>query len=202
MRSNSGSIALTLVALFLGLLAVTQVRAQDVYSRSLQLETPASLTTLIAGLAERNNALRDEIVDLKFRTTTARDAISSGKGSLTEAERQVAQLRVFEGQSAVGGPGISVRIDGAFDDRALSDLVNELRNAGAEAISVNARRVGPRTVDRACHRQLRCHTCGDDPHRRHHRPVRAHLSQYALQCHQGISIGSPGAADAASLSRG
>jgi len=145
MRSNSGSIALTLVALFLGLLAVTQVRAQDVYSRSLQLETPASLTTLIAGLAERNNALRDEIVDLKFRTTTARDAISSGKGSLTEAERQVAQLRVFEGQSAVGGPGISLRIDGAFDDRALSDLVNELRNAGAEAISVNATRVGPRS---------------------------------------------------------
>lgn len=145
MRSNSGSIALTIVALFLGLLAVTQVRAQDVYSRSLQLETPASLTTLIAGLAERNNALRDEIVELKVRTTTARDAISSGRGSLTEAERQVVQLRVFEGQSAVSGPGISVRIDGAFDDRALSDLVNELRNAGAEAIAVNSTRVGPRS---------------------------------------------------------
>ncbi len=145
MRSTSGVIALTAVALFLGVLAVTQVRAQDVYTRSLQLETPASLTTLIAGLAERNNALRDEIVDLRLRTTTARDAISSGRGSLAEAERQLAQLRVFEGQSPVSGPGISVRIDGAFDDRALSDLVNELRNAGAEAVAVNTLRVSPRS---------------------------------------------------------
>ena len=145
MRTNAGVISATVVALFLGLLAVTQVRAQDVYSRSLQLETPASLTTLIAGLAERNNALRDEIVDLRLRTTTAREAISSGKGSLTEAERQLAQLRVFDGESAVSGQGITVRIDGSFDDRALSDLVNELRNAGAEAIALNTQRVGPRS---------------------------------------------------------
>ena len=42
------------------------------------------------------------------------------------------RLRVFSAESAVSGPGIAIRIDGAFDERALSDLVNELRNAGAE----------------------------------------------------------------------
>jgi uncharacterized protein YlxW (UPF0749 family) len=47
--------------------------------------------------------------------------------------------------SAVTGGGITVRIDGSFDERALSDLVNELRNAGAEAIAVNSVRVGPRS---------------------------------------------------------
>ena len=67
------------------------------------------------------------------------------QGTLTEAERQIAQLRVFSGQSAVSGPGISIRIDGGFDERALSDLVNELRNAGAEAIAVNDMRVGPKS---------------------------------------------------------
>jgi uncharacterized protein YlxW (UPF0749 family) len=144
-RRGSGVIWLTVIALFLGVLAVTQVRAQDVYTRSLQLETPASLTTLIAGLAERNNAVRDEIVDLRLRTTTAREAIASGRGSLTEGERQLTQLRVFEGQSAATGPGIAVHIDGGFDDRAFSDLVNELRNAGAEAVALNAQRVGPRS---------------------------------------------------------
>lgn len=154
MRSNTGVIAVSLIALFLGALTVTQFRAQDVYSRSLQLETPASLTTLIANLAERNDALREEISDLRLRTISAQDSISSGQGSLSEAERQLAQLRVFAGSTAVAGPGISVRIDGAFDDRALSDLVNEMRNAGAEGISVNSTRVGPRswfgmTADRA-----------------------------------------------------
>jgi uncharacterized protein YlxW (UPF0749 family) len=144
-RSNAGVIAVTVVALFLGVLAVTQIQAQEVYSRSLQLETPASLTTLIANLSERNNAIREESLDLRHRADTARDAIANGRGSLVEAERQLSQLKVFAGMSAVTGAGITVRIDGSFDERALSDLVNELRNAGAEAIAVNAARGGPRS---------------------------------------------------------
>lgn len=145
MRTNAGGISAALIAMFLGLLAVTQVRAQEVYSRSLELETPASLTTLIANLAERNNALREEIFDLRLRTESAREDAASGKGSLTEAQRQLAQLDVFAARTPVKGPGVSVRVEGAFDDKALSDLVNELRNAGAEAVAVNAVRVGPRS---------------------------------------------------------
>jgi uncharacterized protein YlxW (UPF0749 family) len=144
-RTNAGGIATTIVALFLGVLVVTQIKAQDVYSRSLELETPASLTTLIANLAERNNGLREEIFDLRLRTEAARDDATNGKGSLTEAQRQLAQLQVFAARTAVKGQGISVRVDGAFDDKALSDLVNELRNAGAEAVAVNGVRVGPRS---------------------------------------------------------
>ncbi|MEP7003017.1 MAG: DUF881 domain-containing protein [Chloroflexota bacterium] len=145
MRSNAGGIAATIIALFLGILVVTQFRSQDVYSRSLQLETPASLTTLIANLSDRNNSLRDEIFDLRLRVTAARDSVTSGKGSLNESQREIDQLKIFTAQSAARGPGITVKIDGTFDDRAMSDLTNELRNAGAEAISVNDTRVGPRS---------------------------------------------------------
>jgi uncharacterized protein YlxW (UPF0749 family) len=145
MRTGVGGIAVSIVALFLGVLVVTQFRSQDVYSRSLQLETPASLTTLIANLSDRNNSLRDEIFDLRLRVGTARDSIASGKGSLAEGQRQIDQLKVFTAESAARGPGIAVRVDGAFDDRAMSDLVNELRNAGAEAISIDDVRVGPRS---------------------------------------------------------
>lgn len=145
MRSSAGGIAATVVALFLGVLVVTQFRSQDVYSRSLQLETPASLTTLIANLSDRNNSLRDEIFDLRLRVNAARDSVASGKGSLTESQHEIDQLKVFTALSPVRGQGISMRIDGTFDDRAMSDLTNELRNAGAEAIAVNDVRVGPRS---------------------------------------------------------
>jgi uncharacterized protein YlxW (UPF0749 family) len=144
-RSSAGGIAATAVALFLGVLVVTQFRSQDVYSRSLQLETPASLTTLIANLSDRNNSLRDEIFDLRLRVAAARDSVTSGKGSLDESQQEIRQLKIFTAQSAARGPGITVKIDGTFDDRAMSDLTNELRNAGAEAIAVNDTRVGPRS---------------------------------------------------------
>ena len=145
MRTSAGGIAATVVALFLGVLVVTQVRSQDVYSRSLELETPASLTTLIANLSDRNNSLRDEIFDLRLRVTAASESVANGQGSLTESQREIDQLKVFAAVSPAHGQGITVKIDGSFDDRAMSDLVNELRNAGAEAISVNDARVGPRS---------------------------------------------------------
>ena len=145
MRTTGGSIAVAFVALLLGVLAVSQFRSQDVYSRNLQLETPASLTSLIATLADKNSALRDEIFDLRLRVAAAGASVSTGQFSLTEGERQLAQLRVFAAQDAVTGPGISVTVEGQFDERAMSDLVNELRNAGAEAIAINDRRVGPRS---------------------------------------------------------
>jgi uncharacterized protein YlxW (UPF0749 family) len=154
MRTNAGGISAAVIALFLGFAAVTQVQSQEIFSRSLNLETPASLTTLIANLSETNNELRNEIFDLRRDVTDAQSSISTGTGTLTETQRQITQLRVFSAQSAVTGPGIAIRIDGGFDERALSDLVNELRNAGAEAISVNELRVGPKsyftgTSDRA-----------------------------------------------------
>ena len=47
------------------------------------------------------------------------------------------------------GPGVAVRIadpKGVFEFEKLLDLVQELRDAGAEAIAVNGRRVGATTA--------------------------------------------------------
>ncbi len=145
MRSRAGALAVTVIALFLGVLVVTQFRSRDVFSRPLQQETPESLTRLIADLNDRDRQLREEIFDLQLRLARAQAGVSGGQGSLEEAQRQLAQLQVFSGRTRVTGPGIAVRIDGTFDERALADLVNELRNSGAEAIAVNDARVGPRS---------------------------------------------------------
>lgn len=133
------------VALLLGVLVVSQFRSREAFSRSLQQETPEALTRLIADLSDRNAQLREEIFDLRIRLEQAQTSVSGGQGAIAESERQLAQLKVFSARSAVSGPGIAVSIDGPFDERALGDLINELRNAGAEAIAVNDARVGPRT---------------------------------------------------------
>src|SRR5437588_10794437 len=92
MRTNAGAIWVTVVALFLGLAAATQFRSQDVYSRSLNLETPSSLTTLIANLSETNNELRAEIFDLRRDDDNAQNAVANGRGTFTEGQPQLQQL--------------------------------------------------------------------------------------------------------------
>lgn len=144
-RSAYGLAAVTAVAVLLGALAVTQYRAREVFSRTLTAESASSLTTLIATISDRNNAFRDEIFALSLRVEAARGASQSGEVALRELREQLQQLRIAAAITDVAGPGIEVRIDGPFDDRAMSDFVNELRNAGAEAIAVNGVRVGPRS---------------------------------------------------------
>lgn len=144
MRSRVGIASVTCLALLLGVLVVSQFRSRETFARSLERETPESLTTLIADLNDRNAALRGEIFDLRLQVERAQGSVEGGQGSLEALQHQLADLRVFSARSEVTGPGISVRIAGQFDERALSDLVNELRNAGAEAIAVNDVRVGPR----------------------------------------------------------
>ncbi len=145
MRSRTGALAVAVMALFLGVLVVSQYRSREAFSHTLQQETPEQLTRLIADLNDRNRQLRSEIFDLRLALELAQGSIASGRGSLEGSEKQLAQLRVFAGRSRVTGPGIGVRVEGQFDERALSDLVNELRNAGSEAIAVNDARVGPRS---------------------------------------------------------
>lgn len=144
-RSRFGLVAVTAVAVLLGGLAVTQYRAREVFSRTLTAENAASLTTLIATISDRNNALRDEIFTLRLRVDAAQGASQSRQVEMRELREQVNQLRVAGAVSEAAGPGVEVRIEGPFDERALGDLVNELRNAGAEAVGVNGVRVGPRS---------------------------------------------------------
>jgi len=121
-------IGCTLVALALGL---------GPAAPSAQAQLPRLFPLPVFNLPPVVNAGLDQVITLPSSANLTGVAIDDGQpnppGVLTTT------------WSAVSGPGISVRIDGTFDERALSDLVNELRNAGAEAIAVNTARVGPRS---------------------------------------------------------
>jgi len=56
------------------------------------------------------------------------------------------RLRIINGMVEVTGPGVEVRISGEITALDLQDLINEARNAGAEAISLNGYRVVARSV--------------------------------------------------------
>ena len=91
---------------------------------------------MVADLVESNARLREEISALSDQLDELQ-AVEGGGALLQSLVDEVNYLRIVNGQVAVSGPGIEVVIEGDISVLDLHDLINELRNAGAEALALN-----------------------------------------------------------------
>ncbi len=137
------------VALLVGFLVVVQLRSQAVVVRHLEGQDNTTIALLINNLNRSNTSLREEIFNLESQRSRLQAGLSSGQGDPEELDRQTTRLRIVNGTLPVHGPGIVLRIDGRLRDFELQDIVNNLRNAGVEALALNGHRVVGRTVIRA-----------------------------------------------------
>lgn len=132
-----------------GFLLVAQVRARHGVTEQLETESEQDLTRIFSSLNEESAGLRDEISELRLELAALESSAARDQVAREAAVRQLEELEILAGVVAAKGPGVTVRIsdpDGSFDFELLLDLVQELRDAGAEAISVNGRRVGASTA--------------------------------------------------------
>ena len=145
MRRPRAQLSIAVVALILGVLVVIQLRAQG---GGEQLGTLSSqeLTVLVANLNARNDQLRAEIADLDAEATALEAGGARGETSVGQVERDLLRVRGWAGLDPVEGSGVRLTISGPIAGSAVEDVLNELRNAGAEAIAVDAVRVVPGAV--------------------------------------------------------
>ena len=68
-------------------------------------------------------------------------ARARGDTSLGQLQADLSRVRAWAGLLPVSGPGIQVTIAGQIPGTAVQDLLNELRNAGAESFAVDGVRV-------------------------------------------------------------
>jgi uncharacterized protein YlxW (UPF0749 family) len=141
----AGRIAVALVAAFVGFLLVAQVRGQERFTQRLEAESEGDLARILASLNAQTDSLREEIASLKLQLLTLQTSSQRDETAVRSAREQLAALEVLAGTVAVHGPGIVLRVE----DRQSSltydtfvDIVQELRDAGAEAIAVNDHRIG------------------------------------------------------------
>lgn len=145
MRRSRSQLALTAVAFILGFLVVAQLRVQQT-APALAGESAQDLTVLVANLNTRNDQLRTEIATLDDQLAELRGNQSRGETSLDELRRDLQDVRAFAGLERVAGPGVAVTVDGPISAGSVSELLNELRTAGAEAIAINDIRIVPGSV--------------------------------------------------------
>lgn len=140
MRHPTSQLTLMAVALLLGLLVVVQLRSQAGGSGLAQLSSQ-DLTVLVANLNARNDQLRREGSSLERELGTLTANQSRGDVSLDEIMADLQRVRAYAGLDPVTGPGVTISIRGGIDGSGVEELLNELRNAGAEAIEVGDIRV-------------------------------------------------------------
>ncbi len=137
-------LCLTAVCLGLGLALVVQLRTlSDIRQADQRLGTDWEY--VVAELIESNARLKDEIGTLQVQMAELQD--TEGGGVILELlVDEVNRLRIVNGLVTVAGPGVEVGISNPVSVLDLHDLVNELRNAGAEAMALNGYRIVARSA--------------------------------------------------------
>jgi uncharacterized protein YlxW (UPF0749 family) len=134
-------IIFSLIAIVLGFLIVVQLRSQAVVARTLAAQDDTSVALLINDLNRANNQLMQQSAALAEQQTQLQQALTSGGADSQAISKELTTLREVNGAVAVHGPGLEIRIQGPVMDFELQDAFNNLRNAGAEAISLNGYRI-------------------------------------------------------------
>jgi uncharacterized protein YlxW (UPF0749 family) len=127
-----------LLCVLLGVAIVTQVR-QNNSGDSLETARPADLLVLLDSLQQREAALNTEVADLQRTLASLQASGSSDQAAIENARTRLAALSILIGTVSATGPGVTLTITDAAPGVApetMLDVINELRNAGAEAIEV------------------------------------------------------------------
>jgi uncharacterized protein YlxW (UPF0749 family) len=139
------NLAIAIVAAILGILVVGQLRGQAAVPGLSDLSAQ-ELTLVMANLSARNDELRTEVAGLEQQASTLDAAKANGATTVDQLRSDLARIRAWSGATGLTGSGVEIDVSGPIGGDAIADLLNELGNAGAEAIAVDDVRVVPGVV--------------------------------------------------------
>jgi uncharacterized protein YlxW (UPF0749 family) len=144
-RRRKNQLTIALVTFVMGVLVVIQLRTQASGAAFAGLSSQ-DLTVLVANLNDRNDQLRGEITNLERELEILGRNEQRGEASVDELRADLRRVRLYAGVDPATGPGVSILVTGPIDGDGVEDLVNELRNAGAEAMAIEDVRIVPGVV--------------------------------------------------------
>jgi len=157
LRVSRWHAVLTLALAVAGFLAVTQIRNELLIRQQLRVPSQqlAELSFRLRDQERIQGVLEQEIASLREQVRAREQSSALGTAQLAILGRQLAQLRIQTGLTAMTGPGVVVELRDSplplppggdpntvilhYTD--LHSVINELWASGAEAISLNGIRV-------------------------------------------------------------
>ena len=134
-------IFVSVIGITLGFLVVVQLRSQENVARTLAAQDDTSVALLINDLNQANNQLLLQSESLNQQEAQLRQGLAAGGADARSIQKELTTLQEVNGMLPVHGAGLTIRFQGSMMDFELQDLLNNLRNASAEAFDLNGYRI-------------------------------------------------------------
>ncbi|WP_353508967.1 DUF881 domain-containing protein [Intrasporangium sp.] len=141
-RTTKANVLGALLAIALGVGIATQVQLTN--ERGLTELSQSDLIRLLDDISARSSRLDAQLRELESRREKLLSGTDSAAEALQQAQRRADTLGILAGTLPAEGPGITVSISDPskqVSGPVVLDLVQELRDAGAESIDVGGVRV-------------------------------------------------------------
>lgn len=135
-------IYLMVTAAVLCFFIIIQMNSLDNVNASLQRDSKSNIFQEIKILKNKNEDLKTEIDEINDKIDQLND---QGK-ALSVIQDEINEYTKLDGKVSIFGAGISIQINGPITTPWMIDFVNEIYNAGAQAVSVNGIRITERTA--------------------------------------------------------
>jgi uncharacterized protein YlxW (UPF0749 family) len=138
-RPSRAQVVVAVLLGILGFMAITQIRANEVDDTYAGYREQA-LIDVLNGLAGTSQRAQAEITRLERTRDDLQSSTNAREAAIDQARKEADTLDIMAGTVPVTGPGVRITIeevDGPVDIDSMVDTVQELRNAGAEAMQIN-----------------------------------------------------------------
>ncbi|HEY0186186.1 MAG TPA: DUF881 domain-containing protein [Cellulomonas sp.] len=136
-RSTTAQLLAGLLCALLGFAIAVQVRQTDTSALSSMRES--DLISLLDQTTRQADELQDQVTDLEQTRQELQSGSSSREAALEAATRSAAVQGILSGRLPAEGPGVTITVTdpaGTVSALTLLNLLEELRNAGAEAVQL------------------------------------------------------------------
>ena len=162
MKKTGYIIILSIMMFLLSFLIISQVKTViNSNSDIIQLQREDDLRDSILEWKEKYNSTKEQLDVTQTKLNEYMNNISQTDKTIELLQKELKQINIVAGLTDVKGPGITITLNDAIEknplffeedqivhDTDIAQIVNELRAAGAEAISVNEQRITNTTAIR------------------------------------------------------
>jgi len=156
MKNKGAQVSLAIVCVVIGFAVTMQMKSVfKNTSYSLNQQTTDELRAELIKEKDKSDSLYRQVVEYKNEITLFQQKAAENSDYSAVLAKQIQNAEIYSGRSDVEGPGIIFKLDDSkhtsttdasatwylLHDSDLLMAVNELRDAGAEAISINGERL-------------------------------------------------------------